>query len=584
MKTQSKEIEEALKHALLTGDDEVLDDIAKGNHIIRLSNPQGDKPPIIYDAKANPIIEAFHNDRESQVKALWSPFGSGTTTALVWEMLVGYPILSVLPNIEASPDGIYRISLKSGVMRSTLQELKRGFLRSLQMIVPPSMDVFYHTARSSIVHKKEYQHQGKRVLVEGEIDFIGLDKSGSEGKIPSLILDIVAVNEPRVVKYNLVQALGDRAGRYCYQTNPKLIIYEGNPPGRLHNIYDEFGGLPPESVLGIAEPRSFGAKDTSEHGHMQEVTEDITKSDGTPGKRRSRVWWYPSGDSPYAANRHNLPDGYYDAMKNRPLSDRCSNLYGLPSSYVDGEPVFDAFNEITHMTRENIPLAETSHVHHVAYDTDTKAGAILLRKRDDGGWLIVGCTDGGRKKRAPEKFAIEIVQMLRKAGINNLRHVSFFCDPAGRNNAPHTTVPFFRQIEQVVNAEFNSGVTHEPLPWEMQDPKARWSAGNYVLNRGAPGSGKPFVKISHKAENMLYAFGSYAFKDSEALKFNKKGEENAVAATFGDCFMYWAQIISLREDWKGENANRDEYMDEELERLNKMSDNDDDFNSREDLF
>ena len=548
---------------MLRGDDKSLDDIEKGNHIIQLTNPKGSGSQVQYDAQANPIIADFHQDRQSFRKALWSPYGSGTTSALVYEFLVAYPLMSVLPLTTPDSDGVYRIKMHSGIMRSTLRELLRGFWRTTEMMMPANYNIFYHTAKTAVVHDHLYNNfNGKRVHISGEIDFIGMDKSGAEKQIPSLSLDVVGINEPRVLKYNLIQELERRAGRYAPLTNPALVIREGNPPDRMDAGYADFGGLPDEAILGAGEPRIFGLKDQSEVGYTQTKTDEITKSDGTKGKKRSRAWWYPGGDTEYAANRHNLPDGYYDDMKNDPLNKRCANLYGIPSSSSDGEPVFDSFAEATHIDRSPLNPSMPGDQHMAVYDCDTQAGAFLARRRSDGGWLIVG--DTPCQKRSPERFAYEIVAMCRKPELNiqNWVNSEWVSDPAGRNDAPRTAVPFFRQVEEVVNKELRISKTHTPLPWTMQDPKSRYEAANYVLNRSAPGSGKPFVQFHISAKRVIYAMGAYAFKDSEIFKFDKS---NNAAATFGDCFTYFAQLLSEREDWNYKKSREvTDMMDEDL--------------------
>ena len=547
--TKQREAREAFKRKFLEGDDSALGEMERGAHIIELGG-SGRGSAIEYDPKANPIITAFHTDRISDIKALWSPYGSGTTSALVYEFLVAYPLLSVLPNVKPDKDGVYRVYLQSGIMRATLRDLIRGFLRTADMMTPPDMGVAYHSAKTALVHKKVYNNfMGKKVEVSGQIDFISLDRQGAEGQIPSLTVDMVGVNEPGVLKWELIEKLEDRAGRFNPSTNPRLVIREGNPPDKMNPGYASFGGLPSEAILGTGEPRIFGMKDESEDGYCQTHYREVTMKDGTIGKKRARAWWYPGGDSEFAANRHNLPDGYYDNMKARGISYRAPNLYGIPSIVTDGQPVFDCFSEATHIDRSPLVQSEQGDQHFIVYDCDTTAGAIICRRRKDGGWLIVGTTEC--KKRSPERFAMEIVAMCRNPALNIRAwgNSEWMSDPAGSNDAPRTNVPFYVQVQEVVNKELRISKKHEPLPWVYQDPRGRYEAANYILNRAAPGSGKPFIMVHSSAMNMAYALGAYTFKDPEKYKFDKS---NNNAATFGDCFQYLCQVLSARGDWKGE--------------------------------
>ena len=353
--SKQTEIRQALNEYIVGGDESIYGDLERGNHIIQLTNPQGGTPSIIYDPTNNPIIADFHNDRESLFKALWSPYGSGTTSAICYELLVMYPLFRVLPNTKPDKDGVYRIKLESAMMRSTLRELLRGAWRSIGMIVPPSMDISYHTAKSAVVYKHTYKNfNGKTVEVDGQIDFVGLDKSGSEKQIPSLIVDVVAINEPRVVKYELAEELFRRAGRFCEHTNPALILLEGNPPGPMWKGYSDMGGLPSEAILGTAQPRTFGLKDQSEKGYKHITQEEITKKDGSKGHITKASWWYPGGDTIFAANRHNLPDGYYDQMKNDPMSKERPTCMVCRIKGADGDPVFDVFSQTTHIDKRPV--------------------------------------------------------------------------------------------------------------------------------------------------------------------------------------------------------------------------------------
>ena len=95
----------------------------------------------------------------------------------------------------------------------------------------------------------------------------------------------------------------------------------------------------------------------------------------------------------------------------------------------------------------------------------------------------------------------------------------------------------------------------------MQDPKSRYEASNYVLNRQAPGSGKPFILFHQSAQTAIYAMAAYSFADTEKMKFDKS---NNTAATFGDCFTYFAQKLALDEDYVKDIHKRDEALEKEL--------------------
>ena len=89
---------------------------------------------------------------------------------------------------------------------------------------------------------------GIKVDVEGK--YLGLDDKESENKLLSLQVDITAFSELIGLKARMVANGMTRAGRGGnIETNPQLILIEGNPPPQFHETYNIIG-LPDEAILG----------------------------------------------------------------------------------------------------------------------------------------------------------------------------------------------------------------------------------------------------------------------------------------------------------------------------------------------
>ena len=56
-----------------------------------------------YDTNYNPIVKQFHRNNDCQLRALWSPFGSGTSSASFYELGGDIPSLSVPAAAKAQP-------------------------------------------------------------------------------------------------------------------------------------------------------------------------------------------------------------------------------------------------------------------------------------------------------------------------------------------------------------------------------------------------------------------------------------------------------------------------------------------------
>ena len=326
-----------------------------------------------------------------------------------------------------------------------------------------------------------------------------------------------------------------------------MTILEGNPPPPTWAGWEKWFGFPvsgvPAEIVGQDNMEDAnlwipGLKDNSPEGYCHEQYEDSWERKGE--KDKIQCYFYPSAMTEFRNSQ--IPANTYRDLMKSPPSVRAPYLHGIPGRGKAGELVFEAYKAVKHITDEEIKHRPGDQ-YIVIYDADKKAGGILAKVMADGRRVIIDNTDC--MKREAGAFAVEIADMIRRNEAHRA-DVSFYADPAARTYLYGTTTPFFKEIEEVCNRELRMDATHRPLKAKFNDPKARHSTSNAVLNMFAPGSGLPLVQVHKNAARVVHALENYGFKESEThendWKFDKS--DNKIA-TFGDCFTYFAQIVAL---------------------------------------
>ena len=491
-----------------------------------------------YNPAFNPIVSQFHKDVvKYEVRGLMSPYGSGTSTTAVMDLLENYPLYAVAPTRKPSKDGIIRVKTKSAVLSYTFAHLSKSFMEAFIAIKPPQMKAHYHQQDRALKHSclyKDVMVNGERrdVLVEGELMCIAMDRDGSDRIRQGLVCDVACVTEPGQIGEQFILALWGRTGRYNYNGafNPGGLIVEGNPPQPTWELYHTIFGMPPggppKSAMGMPEPRVLGEKDKTaagwgyEHTHME-----------TSQHFRSKITFYPGADTEFA-NPKLVETGYYARMAKFPLRERAPFLYGVPYGVVEGTLAFPSFSPAIHVVSDEIQHRPGSR-YVVTYDADNRAGATIRMLQPDGGWLWFDSTDC--ENRASDVFGREIAEMIMRNGIRS-QNINFFCDPAGKRLLYGTRRPFFKSVQRVVESALGWKKTHRPLEADAQHPEARVDASEAILTARTQ-SGKPFVRIHEKCANLLHALQTYTLKEGPNISFNKD-PKNPKAHTFGDCFTY----------------------------------------------
>ena len=197
---------------------------------------------VAYNINYNPITAQFHSAKAADLRGLFSPFGSGTSSAVVYELARVYPLFRVLPLVKPDARGEYNVFTRPGILSHSFVHLHRSFIQAATQLASPGESLHYHTQERTLRIKKRmrFKPPGKEktvvVNINAELLMIALDRAGAEAAIPGLIIDVACLTEPAGLRhFSFAEKLRARAGRFGHGNfrnakNPRATIVEGNPP------------------------------------------------------------------------------------------------------------------------------------------------------------------------------------------------------------------------------------------------------------------------------------------------------------------------------------------------------------------
>lgn len=235
-----------------------------------------------YSFLGAPTLENF-NQSNAFIRGLLGPFGSGKSSACVFEM-VDRSLIQ-----RRSPDG--RRKTRWGVIRNTFPELRDTTIKTIFQWLPPQHFGRYYESKHSYVIKA---FEGCDI----ELVFLALDRPEDIKKLLSLELTGGWINEGREVPWAIFEALQGRIGRYPAKVDNGPSWFgmwsDSNPPdsdSKWFKFFEEKAWLP----------------DFKRLKHEGLLPSDMEEGDYVAYFKQ------PSGLSPHAENLPNLPGGrrYY---------------------------------------------------------------------------------------------------------------------------------------------------------------------------------------------------------------------------------------------------------------------------------
>lgn len=273
---------------------------------------------IKYTTDSSPTLARFHNSN-AFVRGIMGPFGSGKSTACIWEIL--------LKSMGQAPgrDGVRRT--RWAITRETYPQLQDTTQKTFFDWLPPEQFGKYNDSKHNYTITRFPHPDGGPMVIE--IMFRALELPKHVKNLLSLELTGAMINEARETPMSIVNALIGRVGRYPAMKDggPTWwgLIADTNPPDEDSWWY-----------------RMFEEMDFSM------ISEDLLKKLGNRDSFAA-IFKQPSGLSPEAENLPNLVPGYYEsllALNPKDWSDVF--VHGKYGFVQDGMPVYPEYVDSIH--------------------------------------------------------------------------------------------------------------------------------------------------------------------------------------------------------------------------------------------
>lgn len=263
-----------------------------------------------------PDSEAFMNNGTDLVRGIMGPIGSGKSVACCAEIM--------MRSCEQAPgrDGVRRS--RWAIIRNTYPELKSTTIKTWLDWFPES--VFGRMKWDAPITHQIAFNEPTLGRIEIEVLFLAMDRPDHVKKLLSLEVTGVWINEARSVPKAIVDAATGRVGRY---------------PSKRDK---------PDEVPADQWPTWFGVIMDTNPPDDDHWWYRLAEEDQPAGWAFYRQ---PSGLSPDAENKSNLPRNYYENLQagKTPLWVEVY-VHGRYGSVMDGKPVYPEYNDAIHCAKE----------------------------------------------------------------------------------------------------------------------------------------------------------------------------------------------------------------------------------------
>jgi len=462
--------------------------------------------------RASRTLTNFHRST-AFVRGVRGPVGSGKSTAMCWEIM--RRAREQIPGIDG------KRHTRFVVVRNTYRELADTTLKTWLDWFPE--DILGKFSNADMAHKITVDD------LDLEVMFRALDRPDDAKKVLSLELTGAWVNEAREVPKGIVDALGDRVGRYPSMKQGgctwRGVMLDTNSPDTDHWWYRMAEEERPDNWEFFAQPAG------------------LVESEGK---------WYPN---PLAENASNLEPRYYETRIAGKTRDYVLVYYANEYGFVkDGKPIYPEYHDGTHCTKDVLePIA--GRTIYVGIDFGLTPAAVFGQRTVMGQWRWID------ELVTEDMGAVRFSQVLgaKMRGEYDGYEFEIWGDPAGDSRA---------QTDETTPFEILQGRGIDAYPAPSNDPVIRREAVAGALTRmidGQPGLlVSPRCKITRKG-----MAGGYAFKRMQVAgdeRYHDKPDKNKfshpceaaqymmVGAGEGDAVINfsnaaWAKPLKYNDQW-----------------------------------
>jgi len=268
-----------------------------------------------------PVAASFHNDN-SFIRGLMGPVGSGKSSACCSEI--------VMRAIRQKPwfDGVRRS--RWAIIRNTYPELKSTTIKTWQTWFPQNVaPIRWDTPITSFMRIEDI---GDGTAMELEVIFLALDSEMDTGKLRSLELTGIWINEGSEIPKGVFDMCTQRVGRYPSKLKggPSWtgVIIDTNPPDDDHWYYNFATQDTPKNWAFFQQPGGLYRTEDGEY---------------VPNPEAENIDNLPGGHQYYLNQVAGKTEGWINVF-----------LMGNYGTTADGKPVFAEWNDRIHVSDKKL--------------------------------------------------------------------------------------------------------------------------------------------------------------------------------------------------------------------------------------
>lgn len=451
--------------------------------------------------RAEPTLQKFHLS-DAFYRFIVGPVGSGKSTACCMEIM-----RRAMEQAPSPFDG--KRHTRWAVIRNTKQQLKDTTIRTwLDWF---REDQFGELSRSDLTHRIQFND------VDMEVLFRPLDTPDDVRRVLSLEVTGVWLNECREIPKIIVDALGDRTGRFPSQREGgwtwRGVFGDTNPPDDSSWLYKMAEEVRPEGWDFFKQP-----------GGLVELNGEFVSN-------------------PEAENLRNLEENYYLTRKEGKKPDYVRVYYCAQYGFVqEGRPVHQDYVDSIHCHKDilepvkGIPIV-------LGFDFGLTPAVSFLQRLPNGRWIIfdeIVTEDMGIAK------CCELMLLPKLQGEYQGFDYSAWGDPAGDKRA---------DTDEFTPYQMLAAYGIKAKPCHTNDPSLRRGSMEAPLRRIV--DGKPGLIISPRCKILRKALaGGFHYKRVRVSGEERYHEEPAKNIYSHICESSEYALLSSGEGRELINRNR----------------------------